>query len=485
MKPGIIGATLLLLGCPSGDPEPGEPTPTPAPTELVAGDPIEFLDISAPVIEVEDVERIGDIVWACSNSDGLVSVDVSDPSNLQVLTQWNLASPRCDHLSIDGDRLYTASHPLTDDGEGWMATVDSSDPGSPQVLDQIWADYDPEGLTVHDGELLIATVTDGLIAAATSPGWPERGRVETARAMQVRAAGDIAWVADGEEGLIAVEISSLSRLGVLPLDGNPADLDLLDGRAVVALGGAGVALVDTSDPSAPRLLDQYDTPGSALGVSASGDLVWVADWLDLRLLRIDGDSLVDVGRQGMPLETVPPPVDPNLPNFSLGVVAWDDLALSSNWTEFASLRAHPDRSTGDLVVEPRLLRLPRTPLGETSSAAFRLRNDGHRPITVTSLTLEAGFSSDEPLPLVLEPGTQEGVTLSYFAGVDDPREATLVVESDDLDEPTQRVSVLVNGQGLDVGDPVPDLTFLGLDGAPVRLEDRLDGPVLLAYFATF
>lgn len=473
---------LLLAACPA--PEPPAAEPTPAPVALAFGDPIVRVDLAAPVLEVEDLERVGDTIWACSNSDGLVSLDVSDPADLRILTQWNLASPRCDHLAIDGDRLYSASHPLTDDGWGWMATVDVSDPSDPQVLDQVFAPRDPEGLTVYEGELLIAT-TDGLVAADPGPGWPERGLVPTSRAAQVRAAEGVAWIADGDEGLIAADVATLTRRGVLELPGNPADLELFGDRAVVALSGAGIALVDIADPDAPALLDHAETPGSALAVSVSEPWVWVADWLDLRLFRLEDDALVFVGRETQPFEIVPPPVDPNIPNFSVGVTAWDDLVVSSNWTEFASHRAVPGLGSGDLVVEPTLLRLPRAAPGETSRTSFVLRNDGTLPLTVDGLTVSGVVAVEQDLPLTLRPGEVEGVTLAFTPSGGGPVREELRVSSDDPDEPERLVSVLGNNQGLDVGDAVPDLTFLDLQGAPVRLDDRLGGPVLLAYFATF
>ena len=480
---------LLLLGLtgacvPDAVPPAEEPGPDPVP--LIPGDPIERLDVAAPVIEVEDVERIGDIAWACSNSDGLVSVDLSDPSALRILTQWNVATPRCDHLALDGDLIYIASHPLMDDGLGWLATADGSDPENPEVIEQLFAPFDPEGLTVHDGELLIAALDDGLIAADPGPGWPERGRVQTARAMQVRAAGGLAYVADGEEGLVVIDIATLTRRGSLPLGGNPADLDLSGNRAVVALGGAGVALVDISDPEGPALLDLQDTPGSALGVSVSGELVWVSDWLDLRLFQIVEDRLVFVAREAIPFEIVPPPVDPNLPNYSMGVTAWADTALSSNWTEFASYRAHPDRGAGDLVLQPRLLRLPRTASGTSSTAALVLRNEGRLPLTVDSAQIGGGFELLADLPLTLEPGAAQGTSLRFDASSNGPRREVLTLLSDDVDQPQLPLTVLANAQGLAVGDSVPDVSFLGLDGAPVQLADRLGGgPLLLAYFATF
>ena len=152
----------------------------------------------------------------------------------------------------------------------------------------------------------------------------------------------------------------------------------------------------------------------------------------------------------------------------------------------AAYRGHPERGAGDLVVQPRLLRLPRTEASSSSLAAFVLRNDGRLPLTVDSASIASGFELGQDLPVTLDPGGVKGMTLRYEATTGAPRREVLTLRSDDVDEPELRRTVLVNDQGLTVGDAVPDISLLGLDGAPVRLADRLgQGPVLLAYFATF
>jgi hypothetical protein len=82
------------------------------------------------------------------------------------------------------------------------------------------------------------------------------------------------------------------RNGTDPLDGRPVatgviasqplpagalDVCAFDNRALVALGGAGVGVLNVFNGLSPTLIAQVDTPGSAHQVACAGDLVAVAD----------------------------------------------------------------------------------------------------------------------------------------------------------------------------------------------------------------
>ena len=53
----------------------------------------------------------------------------------------------------------------------------------------------------------------------------------------------------------------------------------------LALGRGGLAIVDMSDPAAPRISASHDTPGNARVVAVADDLLLVADSDALLVLR--------------------------------------------------------------------------------------------------------------------------------------------------------------------------------------------------------
>jgi hypothetical protein len=72
--------------------------------------------------------------------------------------------------------------------------------------------------------------------------------------------------------------------------------------AYVADGGAGLRVIDVSDPSSPREVGVYDTPGNARGVAVSGSYAYVADGYEgLRVIDVSNPSSPrEVGFYDMP-----------------------------------------------------------------------------------------------------------------------------------------------------------------------------------------
>lgn len=89
-----------------------------------------------------------------------------------------------------------------------------------------------------------------------------------------------AYVASGGAGLHVVDVFDPEqplRLATVSTPGNANDVHA-DGRyAYVADGGAGLVIVDAADPSSPFVAGRADTPGVATDVVVDGDLAFVAD----------------------------------------------------------------------------------------------------------------------------------------------------------------------------------------------------------------
>jgi hypothetical protein len=119
------------------------------------------------------------------------------------------------------------------------------------------------------------------------PGWP-RGD-----AYGVAVSGHYAYVAVGDAGLQVIDVSDPAhprRVGGYNTSGWAHGVAVSGHYAYVADGDEGLQVIDVSDPANPRWVGGYDTPGSAEGVAVSGDYAYVADggW-GLQILRI-GDA---------------------------------------------------------------------------------------------------------------------------------------------------------------------------------------------------
>jgi len=166
---------------------------------------------------------------------GLLVVDVSDPLAPVSVGELFLGAAAFDVMTA-GNVAYTASF-----GGGFLA-VDITDPGAMTILDQqLW------------GFLNAVDVT-----------------------------GEIAWVADGQQGLRVVDIadpSNLVSLATLPLASQARDVvRSRAGSPYVYLADDfyGLRQVDISDPANPVLLGSYPSADRGIGVDAQDGLVVLA-----------------------------------------------------------------------------------------------------------------------------------------------------------------------------------------------------------------
>jgi len=81
--------------------------------------------------------------------------------------------------------------------------------------------------------------------------------------------------------VVAVSLSAPVQAGLVGYwnfdGGNANDLSVVDGMLYLADGGAGIAVIDVSDPFHPSLLGTVDTPGTATDLAVAGGLLYLAD----------------------------------------------------------------------------------------------------------------------------------------------------------------------------------------------------------------
>jgi hypothetical protein len=116
-------------------------------------------------------------------------------------------------------------------------------------------------------------------------------------AYDVAVSGDYAYVANGDQGLLVVDLTDLgnpSFAGIYVSPGTARGVAVSGTHAYVAAGNAGLHVFDILDPTDPLLVGTYNTPGTAYGVSIAGDSAYVAD----------GDAglqVIDVGNPASPV----------------------------------------------------------------------------------------------------------------------------------------------------------------------------------------
>ena len=93
-------------------------------------------------------------------------------------------------------------------------------------------------------------------------------------------AGNYAYVADGNNGLVIVDISnpaSPTLKGSYDTAGFAEDVVVAGNYAYVADGNNGFVIIEISNPASPTLAGSYDTVGYAQDVDVAGNYAYVAD----------------------------------------------------------------------------------------------------------------------------------------------------------------------------------------------------------------
>lgn len=239
------------------------------------------------------------------------------PSALSILAIPGFANG----LAVEGDFAYIAAG-----AAGLQVVALGTDRRAPKILASLnLSDYTND-VAVLSGKAYVATSGGIKIVDITKPEKPQLlGSFEGAgNAMGVKVRASIAYFVAGDS-LHIVNIAkpdAIVQVGILELGGTGWNLglDITRNLAAVAMGEAGLKLVDISLLSAPRLLGTAVT-GDARGVALIGNTAVVADF-------VNSMTSVDIGDAAAPkIISSTPPILGGLLN---GVTLSDNFALGAD-----------------------------------------------------------------------------------------------------------------------------------------------------------
>jgi peptidyl-prolyl cis-trans isomerase A (cyclophilin A) len=225
----------------------------------LAADPPELLGTYDTPGMAWDVKVVNGTAFVADIWEGMVSLDVSDPTDIQPLDTVTFAGPAIS-ITLQGDTAFVPLH------SGGVASVDISDPANmvvKQTLSQLVKGFsisEAIALAVNGGYAYLSDAAGGVIVLKISKGW----KLSFASAF---GTGGIPWgldvadsrlyVADQNIGLIVYDLKNAKKpkfLGWVSLAGDPWHVAVVNQTAVVS-GATGFSFVDVSDP---RGLDAGD-----------------------------------------------------------------------------------------------------------------------------------------------------------------------------------------------------------------------------------
>ncbi len=259
----------------------------------------------------------GDYLYVADSFGGLQIVDVSDPAQPTWVATWT-TEPYEEIYGVAVAGTYAFVLDVY-----YLHVLDISDPAQPVEVFEGFAGGDCHQLLVTGNEVFVDSAWDGLtifnIAEPTQP--VQIGDFPSfAHIYDVDIVGPYAY-AGTERGLQIIDITDPAlpvRIGGADGIGLGMSVQVIAGRAYVAVGHSGVAILDVSEPTAPKWLGGCATPDFAYGIAVQGDYAYVS-----------GDhffAVVDVSQ----------PDDPHIAGqFNVGDDGWD-VAVAGDYAYVAN-----------------------------------------------------------------------------------------------------------------------------------------------------
>jgi hypothetical protein len=350
-------------------------------------------------ISVNRIEVSGNYAYIANHNTYMIIVDISDPGNPFVVTNYSLGGGIGYDVRVSGDYAYLSK------GTTGIEIVDVSDPTAPVSVGSLAVGDSPNGAFI-DGDLLFvagrnsglhivdvsnraapallgtydtpgsasdvvvlgdhafvadASTTGLLIIDVTNPGSPTLvGSAATAGSpSKVTVNGDYAYLAEFSGGFEIADISNLAAPSVVTTITTThwAYESFVSGdRLFLTKGQAGFEIYDITNPAAPTLVGGYDfgvANEQVNAVSVAGDFAFVA-----RAATGAGLSVIRVSQRGVDRElnearslvvdgeaetilaarltTTPPAISATWEMSSDSGSTWDEVAVGNTWKAFTS-----------------------------------------------------------------------------------------------------------------------------------------------------
>lgn len=188
-------------------------------------------------------------------------------------------------------------------------------------------------------------------------------------------------------------------LSTTPTNGTAKDLARSGSYLFVAVGAAGVDMLDVSNPANPHLVSNYNTSGYASRVAVNDSLVAVSDWDDIEILGFNTGTLTlkgykNTGGRVMALEMV------------------GNTVYSAEWSRF-NIFEYETISAPDVDYALRKVEFPRVSEGFSHTIQLLMTNAGVETLIIEKIQLDnpnftTQFDSDE-----LNPGKSQPLSITY------------------------------------------------------------------------
>lgn len=409
---------------------------------------------------------------------GLNIVNIANPESPRVISTYHATG--CDwgriySWAVSGEFAYGAGR------ECGIHVVDISDISHPRFqgvyTDGLEPDFRYEHTEIKGSSMFLSRHQGGVeVVDISLPHSPTHiTSVPSRNAWASLATDSLLFVADGGWGLKIYSIANRNdpqRLASLQTSGTAKDVALVGDFLFVAVGAAGVDMIDVSDPWTPIIVDNFNTSGYASRVSASGNRVAVSDWDDIEVLAYDTQGLSLIGYK-------------NTGGRVMAIEMVGDMIYSAEWRDFKILE-YGEISGPDVDFNTRKLEFPRVMERDSHELSLRLQNNGRERLRILDVFLDISDFEYELGSQTIDPDSTTSISIVYRPDLGGWSEQ-LMLTTNDQDEPVISITLTGNNpNGPMVGDIAPDFELESINGfGTIGTEELRGQPVVLAFFTSW
>ncbi len=260
-----------------------------------------YYDIDATV---EDLYVSGDYAYVVAKTYGVYIIDISDPENPTEAGVWDGTKDQAWNVFVDGNYMYVA------DKHRGLAIVDVSDPTNPKEVGRYDVGYDVEEAVVNGNYAYLGggTGTDGvmIIVDVSDPTNPTEVSVDTIKGealVSITYNDGVAYAGGGMGTLYIFDVSDVQNIKQIATYYNEGDpgyepwglgVTYADNKLFYSDWGAGLIILDVSDPSNPQELSRFyvkDNRNGFYDCYVVGDRAYAAhSWGGLAVIDISDPS---------------------------------------------------------------------------------------------------------------------------------------------------------------------------------------------------